>query len=93
MRAAGFIADPVQQVAAGAHLLDGRQVAAFVVDAGQPVADELFRDVGNAILAALIDLRRREHRPITHVVEDAARPVRHSSIEIAVLVAAVGPTG
>ena len=42
---AGLVADAVQQVAARPHILQRRQIAALVVDAGQPVADELFGDV------------------------------------------------
>ena len=39
--AAGFIADPVQQISARPHLLQRRQIAAFVMHAGHPVAHEL----------------------------------------------------
>src|SRR5262252_6156116 len=91
--AARVVADAVQQFAARAHFLDRRQVAALVVDAGQSVADELLRDVGNAILAAPVQLRRRKGGPIADFVENAARRVRDTSVEFAPLVAVVSAAG
>src|SRR5262249_32147179 len=88
-----FVADTVQQIAAQPHFLDGCKVAALVVDAGQPVAGELLRNVGNAILTAPVQLRRRKRGPTTDIVENAACPARYSSVEIALLIAVVGPTG
>jgi hypothetical protein len=40
--AAGLVADPVQKIAARAHVLDRRQVASLVMDARQSVSHELF---------------------------------------------------
>ena len=51
--AAGLVADAMQQLAARAHLLQRRQIAAFVVHAGQAVADELLRDVREPVAIAL----------------------------------------
>ena len=41
------------QIAARPHLLQGSQIAAFVMNAGQAVADELFRNVRQPITVAL----------------------------------------
>ena len=48
-----FVAHAMQQVAARPHILQRRQIAAFVVDARQPVADELLGDVRDAVAVAL----------------------------------------
>ena len=50
--AAGFVADSMEQLAASAHVLNRRQVAAFVMHARQPVAHELLGDVRDAVALA-----------------------------------------
>ena len=57
--AVDLIADAVPEIAAGADILHRRQVAALMMHAGQTVARELFRDVGNAFARARFHLRRR----------------------------------
>ena len=48
----GLVAHPVQKIAARAHLLQGEQVAAFMVHARQAVADELLGDEGQRVAVA-----------------------------------------
>ena len=71
--AARLVADAVPQLAARAHVLHRRQVAALVVHAGQAVARELLRDVRESVARALLDLRRRERRPRARPAERAPR--------------------
>ena len=57
--AARLVAHAMVQVAARAHFLDRRQVAALVMHARQAVAGELLRDVRDAVALALRRLLRR----------------------------------
>ena len=70
--AAGLIAHPVQQIAARPHLLQREQIPAFVMHAGQAVADELFGDVGQAVAIALLRLLGGEVGALADLVEHAS---------------------
>ncbi len=50
--AGGLVADAVQEFSARPHLLQGRQVAAFVVHARDAITDELLGNVGQAVAVA-----------------------------------------
>ena len=69
--AAGLIAHPVQQISARPHLLQGEQIAALVVHAGQAIADELLGDVCQPVAVALQRLFRGKGRPLADPVERA----------------------
>ena len=81
-RAARLVADAVQQVAARADVLERREIAALVMDAGQPVPDELFRDVRQPVAFALLALLGREGRSLPHAIQCAARAIGHSAVEV-----------
>ena len=86
--AGGFVAHAVKQFAARPHLLQRRQIAAFVVHAGQAVADELFRDVCQAIAAALVASASAVNVcRLPDAVEHATRAVGDAAVEIAVRIA------
>ena len=71
-----LVAHAVQQFAARAHLLKRRQIAAFVVHAGQAVADELLRDVRDPVAVALRRLLGGERLPLADAVERRCAPDR-----------------
>ena len=77
----------MMQIPAGADFLDGREVAALVMDAGQPVARELLRDVRDPVALALGALFGSERRPLPDAVEDAAGTIGDAAIELPVRVA------
>ena len=81
-RSAAFIADPVQQLAAGAHVLHRLQAAALMVHARQAVARELFRDVRDAVARALFPLRRRQRPPRADPIECGRGEVGDSPVEL-----------
>src|ERR1700745_2248074 len=60
-----------------------------MVDGGQAVADELFRDIGQTIATALRLLLWGEGLPLSNVVEYVTRTIGHSSVEFAILVVIV----
>jgi hypothetical protein len=91
--ASRLVAHAVPELAAGADVLDRRQVATFVVDTRQAVAHELLRDVGDAVALALRPLLGRERRTLTHTVEYFARAIRHTAIQVAARVAVEGAAG
>ena len=62
--AARLVAHAMMQIAARAHFLDRREIAALVMHAGQAVADELLRDVRDAVALALRALLGGERRPL-----------------------------
>ena len=57
-----------------------------MVHAGETVANELLRDVGEAIAVALLPLVGRNGLPLTNPTERAARPIGDAAVEVAVLV-------
>ena len=79
-----LVAHAVEQLAAGADVLDRGQVAAFVVDAGQAVAHELLGDVGDAVAVALCPLLGREGRPLADAVERVAGAIGDAAVQLAV---------
>src|SRR6187200_2939334 len=83
----------MMQIAARAHFLDRREVAALVVHARQAVARELLRDVRDAIAVALRDLLRRERWPLSGPTHRSSRPVRHASVELSARVTIEGSAG
>ena len=86
---AGFEAHPVQQFAASPHLLERKQIAAFVVDAGQAITNELFGDVCQPVAVALLLLFCREGLALAYVVEYVTRAIGDSSVKFAVFVVVV----
>src|ERR1700746_2524134 len=60
-----------------------------MVDGGQAVADELFRDIGQTIATALRLLLWGEGLPLSNIVEYVTRTIGHSSVEFAVFVVIV----
>ena len=89
----GFVADPVVQLAAGAHVLQREQVAALVVHAGQAVADELLGDVRQSVAPPLIGLRVGEGLALAHLVERRVGPVGDAAVQVARRIPVVGPAG
>src|SRR5262249_24769463 len=84
--AARFEADAVTQVGVRAHVLKREQIAILMVHARETVADELLRDVREAVPAALRDLRRGECLATANLVEHGARAIRHPAVQTAVLI-------
>ena len=83
-------AHPVQQFAARPHLLERKQIAAFVMHAGQAITDELLGDVGQPVAIALLLLFFGEGLAFANVVEYVSRAVGDASVEFAVCVVVVG---
>ena len=77
----GLVAHPVQEVAARPHLLQGGEVATFVVHASQAVADELLRDEAERVAVALPGLVRGIARPLADLEEYVAGAVGHPPIK------------
>ena len=73
---AGLVAHAMQQIAARAHLLQGEQIAALVMHAGEAVADELLGDEGQPVAVALQGLVRGKGRPLADAVEARPAPGR-----------------
>ncbi len=80
----------MEQLAASAHLLQGFEVAAFVVDTGDTVAHELFGDVGDPIAVTLRSFSFREGAALPHAGECIAGAVGNTAVELAVGVAVEG---
>src|SRR5688572_9544600 len=80
--AAGRVAHAMMQIRARADFLDGGEVATLVMDAGQPVARELLRDVRDPVALALGALFGSERRPLANAVEDAAGTIGDAPIEL-----------
>ena len=74
--AARFVADAMEQLATSPHILNCRQVAAFVMHARQPVAHELLGDVRDAIALACRALLRAVRRPSADVDRRRRAPDR-----------------
>ena len=85
-----LVAHPVQQFAAGAHVLNRRQVAALVMHAGEAVACELLRDVRDAVASALLVLGGREGGPRADRAERIHGAVGDPAVELAVGILVVG---
>ena|ERR1700722_2540411 len=60
-----------------------------MVNAGQPIADELFGNVCQSVAIALFRLFCREGLPFTNVVEYFTSAIGDSSVELAVFVVIV----
>ncbi len=75
------------KIAARPHVLQGEQIAAFMMYAGEAVADELLGDVGQPIAVALLGLFRGKGGPLAHFVDHVHRPVRNAAVECAARVA------
>ena len=91
--AAGFVAHPMQEFAARPHLLQSRQIAALVVDAGHAITHELFGNVCQPVAVALQPLLFGKGRPLADAVERAPGPVGDPAVEVAIGVAVEGPAG
>ena len=83
----------MQQLATRTHLLQSGQIAAFVVDAGQTIADKLFGDVGQPVAIALQLLLFGKRFALADFVEYASRAVGDAAVQFAVFVAVVGSAG
>src|SRR5215813_6996824 len=61
-----------------------------MVNAGEAVAHELFRDMGLGRAVTLLRLCRGKYPAIADRIEDKPRSIRHPTVEVAVPVAIVG---
>ena len=77
----GLIAHAMQQVTLSAQLLQSKQIAAFMVDAGQARVDELPGDVSQPVAVALRSLLWGEGLPLAYLVEHASRPVGDPTVQ------------
>src|SRR5262249_567133 len=91
--AARLVAHPLAELGALPHLLQRQQIAAFVVDARQAVANELLGDVRQALAVALHPLIGRDGRPGPDTLQRTARAIGDAAVEVALLVAVERPAG
>src|SRR5262249_26669254 len=91
--AAYLIAHPVMEVAARTDLLQRREIASLVMNAGEPVADKLFGNVREPIALALFDLLLTERHARADAVECIARAIGDAPVQVAVRIAIEGAAG
>src|SRR4029450_6765864 len=88
--AARFVADAMLQVAAGAHVLYRREVAALVMHGREAVAHEFLGDVRDAIPFSLCAFFGWERRPGADAIEHIARQIGGAAVVFAGGIAVVG---
>ena len=79
----------MEQFSACPYLLKRKKISAFVVNAGQAVANKLFRDICQPVSIALFLLFWCERLALPNVVKHVAHPVGNSSGEFAIFVVVV----
>src|SRR5262249_204377 len=80
-------------IAACAHLLQGEQVAALMVHAGEPIADELFGDERRRIAVANERLLRGKGRSFADLEEHIAGAIGDPAVGLAIGVTVKGTGG
>ena len=72
------------EIAVCPHLLQREQIAVFVMNAGQAIADKLLRYVGQAVAVALQRLLGRENRTVTGLVDHAHCQIGDAAVQLAI---------
>src|SRR5215831_7363105 len=88
--AACLVAHAMMEVAARAHFLERRKIAALVVYAGEAVPHELLRDVCEPVAIALRGLVGGKRRPLADATQCATRAIGDATGEVAGLVLVEG---
>src|SRR5262249_58632105 len=88
-----LVAHAVEELSALAYLLQREQIAAFVVHAGEAVADELLRDVREPVAVAAPGLVGGPAAPGADPAEHGPRAIGDAAVRVAQLVAVEGAAG